>query len=52
MGLTYSFRVSVHYHHGGKQGNIQADMVPEKKLRALLELKAARRRVESALGRT
>jgi hypothetical protein len=24
--MAYSFRVSVHYHHGGKHGSIQADM--------------------------
>ena len=26
-GLAYSFRSLVHYHHGGKHGSIQADMV-------------------------
>ena len=26
MGLVYSFRGSVHFHHGGKYGNIQADI--------------------------
>jgi hypothetical protein len=27
LGLAYSFRGSVHYHHGGKYGRVQADMV-------------------------
>jgi hypothetical protein len=45
VGLAYSFRGSVHYHHGRKHGSLQADMVLEE-LRALhLVLKAARRRV-------
>ena len=35
MGLAYSFRGLVHYHHGGKHGSIQADMVLEKELRVL-----------------
>jgi hypothetical protein len=35
MGLAYRFRGSVHYHHGGKHGSIQADVVLEKELRAL-----------------
>ena len=29
LGLAYSFRGSVHYHHGGKHGSMQADMVLE-----------------------
>ena len=33
--LAYSFRGSVHYHHGGKHGSIQADMMLEKELRVL-----------------
>jgi hypothetical protein len=45
MGLAYSFRGSVHYHHGGKHGSVLADMVLEK-LRVLnLDPKAARRRL-------
>jgi hypothetical protein len=28
-----SFRGSVHYHHSGKHGNVQADVVLEKELR-------------------
>ena len=30
LGLTYSFRGSVHYHHGGKHGGMQADVVLER----------------------
>ena len=44
MGLAYSFRGSVHYHHGRKHGSIQADMVLEKELRVLhLDLQEAKR---------
>jgi hypothetical protein len=35
LGLAYSFRGLVHYHHGGKHGSIQAVMVQEKELRVL-----------------
>lgn len=28
--VAYSFRVSVHYHHGGEHGNVQIDAVLEK----------------------
>jgi hypothetical protein len=28
--LVYSFRGSVHYHHGRKHGSVQADMMLEK----------------------
>jgi len=35
LGLAYSFRGSVHYHHGRKHGSVQADMVLEKELRVL-----------------
>ena len=35
LGLAYSFRGSVYYHHGGKHGSMQADMVLEKELRVL-----------------
>jgi hypothetical protein len=34
LGLNYSFRDLVHYHHE-KHGSIQADMVLEKEMRAL-----------------
>ena len=30
LGLAYSLRGLVHYHHGGKHGGVQADMVLEK----------------------
>jgi hypothetical protein len=40
LGLAYSFRGLVRYHHGGKHGSIQADLVLEKELRVLhLDLK-------------
>ena len=35
LGLAYSSRGLVHYHHGGKHGSVQADMVLEKELRIL-----------------
>jgi hypothetical protein len=42
LGLAYSFRGLVHYHHGGKHGFVQADMVLEKELRVLhLDLQEA-----------
>jgi len=49
LGLAYSFRGSVHYHHGRKHGSVQeADMVLEE-LRALhLDPKVARRKLSSA----
>jgi hypothetical protein len=42
LGLTYSFRGLVHYHHRGKHGSMQADMVLEE-LRVLhLDLQVAK----------
>jgi hypothetical protein len=35
LGMAYSFRGLIHYHHGGKNGNFQADVVLEKKLSVL-----------------
>jgi hypothetical protein len=35
LGLAYSFRGLVHYHHGRKHGSMQVDMVLEKELRVL-----------------
>jgi hypothetical protein len=35
LGLAYSFRGSVHYHHGGKHGSMQADIVLQRQLRIL-----------------
>jgi hypothetical protein len=29
LGLAFSFRGSVHYHHGGEHGSMQADLVLE-----------------------
>ena len=47
LGLADSFRGSVHYHHGGKRGGIQAGMVQEE-LRVLhLDLQASKRRPSS-----
>jgi hypothetical protein len=47
VGLAYRFRGSVHYHHGGKHGNMQADIVLEE-LRVLqLDSKVTRRRLAS-----
>jgi hypothetical protein len=51
-GLAYSSFGSVHYHHAGKHGSIQADMLLEKELRVLHhDPKAARKRLTSILGR-
>jgi hypothetical protein len=52
----FSFRSSVHYHHGGKHGGMHAivasqDIVFEKELRVLhLDPKSARRRPEFHTG--
>ena len=52
MGVAYGFRGSVHYHHGKNHGNVQADIVLEKKVSILhFDLKAAKRRVSSTLVR-
>ena len=48
-GAALQFRGSVHYHHDGKYGSMQADMVLEKELRVVhLDPKAARRKLTSA----
>jgi hypothetical protein len=48
LGLDYSFRGSVHYHHGMKHGSLQANIVLEEKLRVLhLDLKASRKGLTS-----
>jgi len=39
LGLAYSFRASVRYHHGGKYGSLQADMVQEELRVPYLDLK-------------
>jgi hypothetical protein len=36
LGLAYSFRGSVCYHHVGKHGIIQADLLLEKELRVYI----------------
>jgi hypothetical protein len=52
MGLSYRLRDSVHYHHGGKHGSMQVDIVLEEPRVLRLDRKAARRRLSSsALGR-
>ena len=51
MELAYSFSGLVHYHHGGKHGSIQADMVLEKELRVLHLDPVATRRLSSTLGK-
>ena len=35
LGLAYSFRDLAYYHHGGRPGGTQADVVLEKELRVL-----------------
>jgi hypothetical protein len=46
LNLAYRFRGSVHYHHRGKPGRMQADMEVEEKLRVLhLDLKEVRGRL-------
>ena len=45
LGLAYSFRCSVHYHHGGKHGSVQAGMALEEQRVLYLVLKANRRRL-------
>ena len=51
LGLAYSFRGSVHYHHGRKHGSMQADMVLEKELRVLhLDPQAAGRESDTGPG--
>ena len=35
IGVAYSFRGVVHYHHGGRHGGVQAHMMLEKELRVV-----------------
>ena len=52
IGLAWSSRSAVHYHHGGKHGSVQAGMVLEQELR-VLHLDLDRQREENAtLGMT
>ena len=48
LGLAYSFRDSVYYHHGGKHGIIRADMVLEEPKVLHLDLKTTRGRLSFA----
>jgi hypothetical protein len=43
LGLPYRFRDSVHYHHGGKHGTVQADKVLEEQRVLHLDLQAVKR---------
>jgi hypothetical protein len=47
LGMVYSFRGSVHFHHGGKHVSIPADMVLEEPRVLHLGLQAARRGLAS-----
>jgi hypothetical protein len=49
LGLAYSFRGLVHY-HGGKHGDIQADVELDKELRVLYLDSQATGRDTEALG--
>jgi hypothetical protein len=42
LGLVYSFRGSVYFHHGRKRANVQADVELEEMRVLHLDLKAAR----------
>ena len=53
LGLAYSFRGLVHYHHSGKHGRVQANVILEKELRVLhLDRKDSRRGQCATLGVT
>jgi hypothetical protein len=47
LGLAYRFRNSVHYHHGGKHGSVQAGMELEELRVLYLHLRVAWRRLTS-----
>jgi hypothetical protein len=47
LGLAYSFRGFIHYHHGRKQGILQVDMVLEELRVLYLDPKASRRGLSS-----
>jgi len=49
LGLAYSFKGSVHYHHGRKHGSMQADMVLEEPRVLHLDLQASGDRVDTEL---
>jgi hypothetical protein len=42
---AYSFRDSVHYHHGKRYGIVQANLVPKEPSSLHLDLKTARRQL-------
>lgn len=48
IGADLKVSGSVHYHHGGKHGIVQADLVLEEPRVLHLDLKADRRRLASA----
>ena len=51
LGLAYSFKGLVHYHHGERRwehGSLQADLVLEEPRVLHLDAKATRRRLSSA----
>jgi hypothetical protein len=50
LGLAYRLRGSVYYHHAGKQGSMQADMVLEEPRVLHLDLQATSRKLPCALG--
>jgi hypothetical protein len=49
--LAYSFKGSAHYHHSGKLGSMQADMMLEYPEVLHLDLRAAEGDQNSTLGR-
>ena len=46
LGLAYRFRGLVHYHHGGKHGSVQVDLLLEEPRVLHLDLQAVRRRLD------
>jgi hypothetical protein len=52
LWLAYNFRGLVFYHHGGKHGSMQADMVLELPRVLHLNLKAAMQRLTFQVGGT
>jgi hypothetical protein len=51
LRLAYSLRGLVHYRNGRKHGSILADMVLEESRVLYLDSQAARKRLDSILGR-
>jgi hypothetical protein len=50
LGLAYSFRGLIHYHHGGTQGSFQADMLLGEPRVLHLDPKAIRKRLAFHTG--